>query len=82
MWAIIGVIAVIGFSFSLYSMIAHKIERKNLIGPIMAMIGFASPILLAWFLIIPTAILVTSAVFNKILILNDYKEDQKVKKSK
>lgn len=67
-WAlIITVISVIGFAISLYVLITadKKTDSGKKLGLVLSIIGFASPLLLFPFPLIPGTFSLTAAIFNR-----------------
>ncbi|QIL50364.1 hypothetical protein G7084_02935 [Weissella coleopterorum] len=64
-WSVVSMVSIIGFVFSLYIVINNKIAKDSMMGMILSMVGFASPILFSFFLVIPSTVLIMAAIFNR-----------------
>lgn len=72
-WSILSMISVIGFTLTLYLLISKAFPAKQNIGLIISVIGYASPIIFSFFLIIPMTLLILGTIFGKVLILDSAK---------
>ncbi|TYC50968.1 hypothetical protein ESZ50_00085 [Weissella muntiaci] len=64
-WSVVSMLSIIGFVFSLYILITTKLEFDKKLGFILSIVGFLSPIIFSFFLIIPGTILILAAIFTK-----------------
>lgn len=70
-WSILSMISVVGFTLSIYMLASKKVQSNQAIGLIISAIGFGSPIIFSFFLIIPATLMILSLIFIKMLIIDD-----------
>lgn len=74
-WSLLSMISVIGFVLSIYLLVRRVKEIKT--GLIVSAIGFASPILFMFFLIIPATLMILGGIFLKIGAANKFNSAKK-----
>ncbi|MBS7576011.1 MULTISPECIES: hypothetical protein [unclassified Enterococcus] len=72
-WSILSMLCVIGFTLTLYLLLSKAFVGNKNVGLIISAIGYGSPIIFSFFLIIPATLLILGTVFCKILILDSIK---------
>lgn len=72
-WSILSMICVIGFTLSLYLLLSKAVDSKKTVGLIISAIGYGSPLLFSFFLIIPATLLILGLIFIKWMILDPEK---------
>lgn len=69
-WSVLSMVSVIGFTLTLYLLVSKVYPSNQIVGLIISAVGFGSPLILGFFLIIPATLLILGTLFIKILILN------------
>ncbi|MGG5337993.1 hypothetical protein IGJ48_000661 [Enterococcus pernyi] len=72
-WSILSMICVIGFTLSLYLLLSKAVDSKKTVGLIISAIGYGSPLLFSFFLIIPAILLILGLIFIKWMIIDPEK---------
>jgi len=72
-WSILSMICVIGFTLTLYLLLSKAVDSKKTVGLIISAIGYGSPLLFSFFLIIPANLLILGLIFIKWMILDPEK---------
>lgn len=72
-WSILSMICVIGFTLTLYLLLSKAVDSKKTVGLIISAIGYDSPLLFSFFLIIPATLLILGLIFIKWMILDPEK---------
>lgn len=70
-WSLLSMISVVGLTLCLYLLLSNAFDRSKVVGLIVSAVGFGSPIILGFFLIIPATILILGVVFTKLLLSED-----------
>lgn len=69
----LSMFCVIGFTLTLYLLLSKAVDSKKTVGLIISAIGYGSPLLFSFFLIIPTTLLILGRIFIKWMILDPEK---------
>lgn len=73
-WTILSMVSVIGFTLTLYLLLSKSFQNNQTVGLIISAIGYGSPILFSFFLVIPATLLILGLIFIYLLIVNPEKE--------
>lgn len=78
-WSVLSMLSVIGFTLALYLLVSRAIIPKANVGIIIMAIGFASPIIMSQFLLVPATLMILGMIFIRILITGRLPEQQEDK---
>lgn len=69
-WSVLSMLCIVGFTLTLYLLLSKAFNSKRNVGLIVTTIGYGSPILFGFFLLIPATLLILGTIFIKWLIID------------